>query len=80
MNDPFVPIVFLVIVIIAQATGSFIFFRKTNIIPNLDIPAHIPLPGGKGFITTSRKIITTSTALIAFGAVVALIAVAVASS
>ena len=75
MNDPFVPIVFLVIVIIAQA-GSFIFFHKTNIIPNLDTPAYIPLPGGKGFITTSRKIITTTTALIAFGAVVALVAIA----
>ena len=78
MNDASVPIVFLVIVIIAQA-GSFIFFHKTNIIPNLDIPAHIPLPGGKAFITTSRKIITTTTALIAFGAVVALIVVAIAA-
>ncbi len=78
MNDASIPVVFLIIVIIAQA-GSFIFFHKTTIIPNLDIPAPIPLPGGKGFITTSRKIITTTGALIAFAAIVALIVVAIAA-
>ena len=75
MNDACIPIVFLIIVIIAQA-GSSIFFRKTTIVPKLDTPAYIPLPGGKGITTTARKIITTTTASIAFGALV-VVAVAV---
>lgn len=72
MPDTLVTVMIIVIVTELICLGVF---WKANFIPDFDLEAYIPLPGGAGLTTTARKItLTAIAAVIAVSAVVLLIA------
>lgn len=72
MPDPLITI--LIIVIITEIICLGVFW-KANFIPDFDLEAWIPLPGGRGVTTTARKItLAAISAVIVASAVILLVA------
>ena len=72
MPEPLITI--LIIVIITELICLGVFW-KANFIPDLDLEAWIPLPGGRGLTTTARKIsLAAIAAVIVASAVILLVA------
>ena len=72
MPDPLISV--LIIVIITELICLGVFW-KANFIPDFDLEAWIPLPGGRGLTTTARKItLAAISAVIAASAVILLVA------